>query len=82
KGRNAGAVYVFQRAEGAWNEVTKLYREGASAEEEFGYQVALSGTGLLVAGAPGVDAPASNAGAVALCQMASPVRRSTRVGLR
>jgi hypothetical protein len=66
KGQNAGAVYVFHQSGGAWSEAAKLYREGASAEDEFGYGVALSGTGLLVGGAPGVDAPAPNAGAVYL----------------
>lgn len=68
KGRNAGAVYVFQRTEGTWSEVTKLYRKGASAEEEFGYQVDVSETGLVVGGAPGVDAPATNAGAAYLAR--------------
>ncbi|HZH15304.1 MAG TPA: hypothetical protein VE057_13205 [Archangium sp.] len=63
KGRNAGAVYVFQQADEGWREVSKLYREGASAEEEFGFWVDLSETGLLVGGAPGVDGPDTNAGA-------------------
>lgn len=61
--RNAGAVYLFQRAAGAWAQEAYLKASNTEAEDHFGYSVALSadGTSLAVgaigeaSGATGVD---------------------------
>jgi hypothetical protein len=43
-----GAVYLFERANGEWNEVAKVEPPGASVGDEFGLGVALAGTTLVV----------------------------------
>jgi FG-GAP repeat len=60
----AGAVYVFERQAGQYVEVQKLMASDASAQDEFGFAVALDGDRLLV-GARYGDAPgATDSGAV------------------
>lgn len=46
-GTNAGAVYVFERQGGGWQQVAKLLPEDLSAGDELGIAVALSGDRLL-----------------------------------
>lgn len=50
-GSNAGAVYVFQREGGDWTERAKLMASDASADDAFGWSLALQDERLLV-GAP------------------------------
>ncbi len=49
-----GAVYVFERRQGAWQQMARLTIEGIAAKDGFGQRVALSGRFLAVA-APGAD---------------------------
>jgi hypothetical protein len=49
---NAGAVYVYTRAGTTWTQQAYVKPSNAEAEDQFGYKVALSGTGdTLVVGA-------------------------------
>ncbi len=67
---NAGAAYVFQRAEGGtenWGEVKKLTASDAEADDRFGWSVAVSGDTIVV-GAYREDTAASFAGAVYVFQ--------------
>jgi len=57
---DAGAAYVFVRANGMWTEQRKV--SGTNADDYFGYSVALSGLSALV-GAYGDDTKGSMAGA-------------------
>lgn len=68
-GRNAGAVYVYQREGGDWSLQAKLLASDAAAGDYFGQDLASSEDGLLV-GAPGHDERAGddNFGAVYLFQ--------------
>lgn len=50
-GPRAGAVYVFERVDGAWDEADKLVGSGVDIQDELGSSVALVG-GLAFAGAP------------------------------
>ena len=52
QGRDAGAVYLFERQGSAWNETAKLVPDGEAEYSHFGRSVALDG-GLLAVGAPG-----------------------------
>jgi hypothetical protein len=54
RGKNAGAVYLFEQAAGEWTEAGKLTAADAAAGDAFGREVALSG-GCLAASAPGDD---------------------------
>lgn len=49
KGANSGAAYIFQKScDGAWVEELKVAAGDGASGDEFGYQVALSGSSLLV----------------------------------
>jgi hypothetical protein len=66
-GRNAGAVYVYQRQGGDWSLQARLAAEDAAGGDFFGHDLVLMEDALLV-GAPGHDERASddNFGAVYL----------------
>jgi hypothetical protein len=50
----SGAVYVFRYATGAWGETQKLTASDEEAQAEFGFEVAISAGGeVLAVGAPG-----------------------------
>ncbi len=57
-----GAVYVFKRASMAWTEQIKLKASDAQGADQLGYSIALDGD-TVVAGAPGEDEKAAEAGA-------------------
>lgn len=59
-GDSSGAAYVFEFDGVSWTETAKLVASDASAEDLFGYAVALDGDRALV-GAPGDDAEAGAA---------------------
>ena len=54
-GSRSGAVYVFQRQNGAWTQVQRLLASDGAAGDLFGYKVALDNDTLVV-GAPGDSA--------------------------
>src|SRR6185295_6081487 len=57
-GPDSGAAYVFARNGSAWLQIAKLTPSNGAAEDEFGYSVAISGSGERIAiGAPGKDHP-------------------------
>lgn len=45
---NQGAAYVFQRASGIWNQVTKLVADDGAANNYFGQAAAISGNNIVV----------------------------------
>ena len=49
--RREGALYLFERASGAWSQQTKLSGTESAAFNRFAYSVALAGD-VLVTGAP------------------------------
>lgn len=55
----AGAVYVFRRAGGAWQQIAYIKASNAGATDGFGKSVALDGNTLVV-GAPAEDGPTNN----------------------
>ena len=59
-GSNAGAVYLFERSGGVWNE-TKLVASDAAAGDLFGYSVAMAGD-IAVVGARNDDDFGSSSG--------------------
>lgn len=59
---NQGAVYVFDRIGGTWQQTAKLSVADGLANDFFGFSLAFDGTTLL-AGAPGVDVAGDEAGA-------------------
>lgn len=61
-GSGAGAVYVFRRIGGLWEQEAKLLADDGSAGDNFGYLVGISGDVVLV-GAPLDDTNANLAGA-------------------
>ena len=63
-GTSSGAVYVFRTTDGgdSYSQVVKLVASDASAYDNFGHSVAISG-GTIVAGAIGDDDGGSNSGA-------------------
>lgn len=58
----SGAAYVFDKISGVWTQTAKLVAPDALQGDVFGSSVALDGD-LAVIGAPGVDSPATSAGA-------------------
>ncbi|MFK7817543.1 MAG: matrixin family metalloprotease [Planctomycetaceae bacterium] len=63
--KNAGGAYVFGRHEGGtnnWGEVTRLSPTGNAEADRFGFDVAISGTSIVV-GSPMNDLAAKNSGA-------------------
>jgi|GEM_PF-5788700 len=60
---NAGAVYVFEKIDGQWQFVTKLFSDSTASEQDFGWQVALDGDTLAV-GAPFRNIVGNDSGAV------------------
>ncbi|MEM1413495.1 MAG: hypothetical protein AAGH15_01275 [Myxococcota bacterium] len=80
---NTGAVYVFDApAAGLFAEVAKLEAADGAADDILGSSVALSGTRIL-AGAPGADGDAPNAGAAYVFELAgtwSEVTKLERTG--
>ena len=64
-GMNAGAVQAYSWNGASWVDNGRLYADDAAAEARFGTSVAIFGDQLL-AGAPGDDEAASNAGAAYL----------------
>jgi hypothetical protein len=59
-GRNAGAVYVFQRQGTTWVEQAKLAASDARANAQFGYALAMSGNTLAVGANQDSDALADD----------------------
>lgn len=45
---NAGAVYVYKKSDGAWDQVQKLTASDGAAGDEFGISISVSGNTLLV----------------------------------
>lgn len=65
----AGAVYLFSHSQGRWSEFAKLYAGDGAAEDQFAFNVAVSGS-LIAVGARRADLPGkTNAGAVYLFQV-------------
>ncbi len=63
-GGNAGAAYVFYRAQGGddnWGEVVKLTAASPAAADQFGFSIAVQGD-VLVAGVPGRDGSGTSRG--------------------
>ncbi|MBK7975377.1 MAG: hypothetical protein IPK07_19530 [Deltaproteobacteria bacterium] len=69
-GNLTGAVYVFQKTSGVWNQTQKLIASDATANQFLGDRVALSGTSL-VASAWGTATQGNTAGAVYAWELAS-----------
>lgn len=61
-GRDAGAVFVFERRNGGWREIAELTLAEIEAGDRFGRSVAAA-DGRVVIGAPGDDDGGSGAGA-------------------
>jgi hypothetical protein len=68
KGSQAGAVYLYtlNSSSNTWGDEKKIVASDGAAGDEFGYAVAISGTGHLVVGVWGDDDKGTNAGAVYL----------------
>jgi hypothetical protein len=66
KGSNAGAVYLYtlNSTSNTWGGEQKIVASDGAAGDEFGYRVALSGTGPLLVGAPWDDDKGSSSGSV------------------
>ncbi|WP_435105690.1 FG-GAP repeat protein [Arhodomonas sp. AD133] len=62
-GSDEGAAYVFEQADGRWNEVAKLTAPKPADRDQFGHAVALAG-GVALVGAPRFDHPGRDSGAV------------------
>ncbi len=62
-GTDSGAAYIFERNESGWFQTAKLFPSGLSANDEFGYSVAIEDD-LAYVGARQKDGNATNAGAV------------------
>ncbi len=60
RGDDAGAVYMFERAGGAWTQRQKLTASDGDMQDGFGTALALDGD-LLVVGAPSAGAPSAGA---------------------
>jgi len=58
---NAGAAYVFVESSGVWSNQAKLLPSDSTADDQFGFAVALSGETALV-GAPLDNSPSVDAG--------------------
>ncbi len=56
-GVHSGSAYVFVRSGSSWNKMAKLVPTGSSADDQFGYSVALDGN-LALIGAPYDDTAA------------------------
>ncbi len=52
---NSGAVYIFTRSGTTWEQQTKLIASDATANDQFGYSVALDGDAALIGADVGVD---------------------------
>lgn len=61
-GRNAGAVFVFERTDGGWRQSAKLLAVPGRRGQQLGYSVAIDGDRALL-GAIGYDVVARGAGA-------------------
>jgi len=66
-GSAAGAAYVFARSGGSWSEQAKLTASDATADDRFGFSVAVADETAVV-GAYGEDAGGSDAGAAYIYQ--------------
>lgn len=62
-GTDSGAAYIFERNQSGWFQTAKLSPSGLSADDQFGYSVALEGD-LAFVGARQKDGNATNAGAI------------------
>ncbi len=60
-GVDSGSVYVFVRSAGVWSQAAKLTAPDGSADDEFGYSLALGGNTALI-GAPWKDSAGPRAG--------------------
>jgi len=63
RGEFAGAAYVFEKIDGQWQHVTKLFSDSTASDQQFGWQVALDGDTLAV-GAPFRNIVGNDSGAV------------------
>lgn len=61
-GENAGAVYIFNHKDGKWGQQAKLQANDKEAKDEFGWEVSISNTHVVV-GAHLEDTGGQNAGA-------------------
>jgi hypothetical protein len=53
KGHDAGAIYVFSRSGGVWQENAKIFANDAHADQSFGHAMAIAGNTMII-GAPKV----------------------------
>lgn len=67
---DSGAVYVFERTGGAWQQAHKLVDPIGESGDLFGESVALA-NGRIFVGAPGIDQGAPNVGAVLVFEQAA-----------
>ncbi|EED87896.1 hypothetical protein THAPSDRAFT_264660, partial [Thalassiosira pseudonana CCMP1335] len=68
KGPSSGSVYLYtlNSTSNTWGDEQKIVASDGAKDDEFGYAVAMSGTGHLVVGAPWDDDKGRDAGAVYL----------------
>lgn len=62
-GNNAGAVYIFKRSAGAWQQQAKLMASDGDAEDAFGQNIAIYGDTMVI-GAPHDDDRGDGSGSV------------------
>ena len=67
RAENAGAVYLYQKEAGSWQEAAILFAEDGEAEDGFGVSVATDSSFVIV-GAIGDDDAGANAGAAYIFQ--------------
>jgi hypothetical protein len=68
KGNDSGAVYFYtlNSTSNTWGDEQKIVASDGASDDEFGFAVAMSGTGHLVVGAPWDDDKGASSGAVYL----------------
>lgn len=57
---DAGAVYVFERGSGAWTQQAKVVSGGGKAQDRFGYQLGLHGSGFAASNFPNLSIPGTS----------------------
>lgn len=66
-GADAGAVYIFERTDREWNQVTQILASDGTAADRFGFSVAIDGDTVVV-GARQADVTGTNDGAAYIFQ--------------
>ena len=64
RGRESGAIYVYERLAGVWTQITRLAPDDGQASDQFGWWVDVSGD-TIVAGAPFHEGTTSQNGGAA-----------------